>query len=322
MLTPTIKNTINSCILLLIATIAYAQKTVPYNQYRFTELDISPAFAGNHKDGMYTSTANQLEQTGYGEIALANIVAASVPIIHKSAGIGFIAKSDRYGYERNTETKALFSYNIKAWGGTVSFGAGASILFQSFSKNTATAKDLDDPLLKSRSTESSFNADAGLNYSSPFLTVAIACNNLLEDHAQFNTEKKNLYNRMLLKGLASYKQRLQRSVVWIPTLYTHSNTHTAMYADMSNIFEMSKKTWAGISFDSGKRIGFLIGCHVSKYINIEHPVSVGYMYKYGLSEYYKNSRGMHEISLMLQLRRRPNSREILDGGRAISPLTF
>lgn len=301
-----------------------AQQQTLFSQYQFVGLDVSPAIAGR-SDNLTVNSANQIQHIGFEENATANMLTAHVPIVHKSVGVGLVIKNDRYGREQINECKGIASYRIKAMNGSLSFGLALSGLNQNFNASSATAKDLDDELYQTETTKTNFNVSSGLYFKHRKYEIAVSGNNLLQERFQTSSSTSDdnvLYQRIAYNIMGGFKQPIVSALIWKPTLFCHLNSKETYYVDISNQFEIDKKVWVGLSFDTAQKLGVSTGCNIDKLINSEHGIVVGYSYGYGFSEYFSASKGIHEIAFQFQLQSRPSSTGILDAGKAVSPLTF
>ncbi len=101
-------------------------------------------------------------------------------------------------------------------------GIGAQGIFNNLGKGTYRANDADDPSVPFESSDSKFDAGAGIWYEAPKFYAGLSVNNLLRSRYQFQTEGSNQRTASYIGEnhayfTAGYNIEVSSSVVVTPT---------------------------------------------------------------------------------------------------------
>jgi len=178
--------------LLVAATVpALAQQQPQFTHYGLNGLYLNPAYAGIKGQTevnvigryQYLNLGNSLgDDNGSPRTGM---VSASIPILPLSGGVGLVVYYDQAGATKMTNAALSYSQHIKLGNGML--GIGVQGLYTYIGKGTYRAIDPNDSSIPANSSDSKFDAGAGIWYEAPKFYAGLSLNNLLRSEYTFKS---------------------------------------------------------------------------------------------------------------------------------------
>ncbi|WP_207434410.1 PorP/SprF family type IX secretion system membrane protein [Sabulibacter ruber] len=214
-------------------------------------------------------------------------------------GVGIQAISDKTGPLRRTNVNLTYAYHLPITRTiTVSMGASAGILRNSFNPAEATFTNPDPAISSSYVNRNYFDVGLGTWIYSPHFFVGLSGAQLIKSERDLNTEEGEVTNGILQRhfiGTAGYKFDISREVTLIPSVLVKLTNPSPTTIDYNLRALYAERFWVGVSYRNQDAFALMTG------VNISHIMDVSYSYDYNTSPLNVANSGSHEIVLGLKL---------------------
>ncbi|WP_210465240.1 PorP/SprF family type IX secretion system membrane protein [Rufibacter roseolus] len=216
-------------------------------------------------------------------------------------GVGVQVIRDETGPLSRTNANLTYAYHLPITKTiTVSMGASAGILRNSFNPSKATFTNPSDPAIGSDYVNRNY-FDLGVGtwiYSNQFF-VGLSGAQLLKSKRDLNPEQEDEQSNNVLQkhfiGTAGYKFNVGRDVVLIPSILAKFTSPSPSTLDFNLRALYADRVWAGVSFRNQDAFAIMTG------VNISTIMDLSYSYDYNTSELNIANSGTHEVVLGLKL---------------------
>lgn len=263
------------------------------NDLRFTLLNhqqwVGPAYQLNSTYGMYDMAFN-----------------------HESMGVALVYSNWKTTGAHQQRIKLAYSYKLRIGKSRLAAGAGFGLEQNKMQYDYFTARDNDDPSKVTGLNVWGKTVDVGISLNSNKYLLAASLTQAVDANS-FGVKRKGFL-------LAKYKVNVVDKVFFIPSLMVRTQTEFMSVIYLGGSFRFQEICWVGMQYISSGELAFQCGAHLNQIIKtINHQVKVGYAYQLGVSNFAVNSGGSHEVFLVLGLRPRPKTENILKRKMIISP---
>lgn len=300
------------------------QQVPLYSQYILNEFIINPSVAGI--DGMTSINISGRKQwvglkyapeTYFASVStriLKSPFNISSSKINKGSkgrvGLGATFISDKNGAINRTHLQLTYAYHIFIQSNQLSFGLSA--IGTQFKIDRELAElDASDPLSGILGKSAYFfDANFGVNYSTPKANIGISFNQLIQSRLRFGEIKAD-YDSLGLDHiryltLSGYYRFKMNSKYWefepstlINTNIISENVYNKGYkptfdATLTGRFIYKREYWAGLSVRTTGDVVLLLGLKVNM-------LYFGYSFDYGFSRVTLQTKGSHEVVLAVKL---------------------
>lgn len=284
-----------TALIILMATVLFAQSDPLFSQYMFNKLAINPGYAGSRE----LLTADILYRNQWVKIKGApKTISFSVhaPLKNQHVALGLSMYNDKISPMSNTGALATFAYRILFPKSKLSFGIQAGIKNNGIDMNDLTAYNESDPFLSYQVRKKVMpDANFGVYYYSQKYYVGLSFRQLLQNETVVVTDTagKTQFNRLLTHfyGMAGVAIPINENVVFRPSMLVKYVKNAPPQLDLNVSFLFSNILWFGASYRTEKAISLMTEIIVSKNLR------VGYSYDIWLNELKIYNKGSHEIRL-------------------------
>ncbi len=285
-----------------------AQKSPQLSQYmEFREVE-NPAMVAAD-DLMSVGGVYRLQWAGFRDAPTNFLLSVSYPlrIGDKKHGLGLIFSRDDIGLFKNQGVLLQYSYRFKLTKGELGMGLNVGFLSQTFDKDGVDLTGGDGELLEGdeyhKETDPFVNGFTSEEYSDIAFDVSFGCVyqtekwfagvsvlHLSAPKVDLGSEQYQMYVPRCFYAAGGYTFETH-TPGWTITPSAQFRTDFALWqAELSGIFEYSKRVRGGISYRFGDAFVFLFG------IDVIQGLRIGYSYDLPTSKMIK-SGGSHEVSL-------------------------
>lgn len=307
-------------VLIMISTcIGFAQQQAQFTQYMFNRLSYNPGYAGSSGaicfSGLYRNQWMGLTLASPGgDISAGStpqniLFSFDMPVNFLHGGIGLSVLTNKLGYYSAINIGADYAYRFFTPRGSFAIGIEANLSngnldyanlvpYKSLTGDVLNPIDRnldDDPVLKSRSTESDmvFDASAGLYYTEPGrLYLGLSAKNLLGGESKV-LNYKNARSFYLFAGYdyTFYDQ----SYHLIPSMLVKTADLATIQLDVSCLLQYQNTVWMGLSYRIQDAVSILGG------VNWKN-MKIGLAYDMTTSKLgtYKSARSKGSLELFLK----------------------
>ncbi|KAA3437818.1 PorP/SprF family type IX secretion system membrane protein [Rufibacter hautae] len=215
-------------------------------------------------------------------------------------GVGVQVIRDETGPLSRTNANLTYAYHLPITKTiTVSMGASAGILRNSFNPSKATFSNPDPAIGSDYVNRNYFDLGVGTwIYSNQFF-VGLSGAQLLKSNRDLNPEQEDEQSNNVLQkhfiGTAGYKFNVGRDVVLIPSILAKFTNPSPSTLDFNLRALYADRVWAGVSFRNQDAFAVMTG------VNISTIMDLSYSYDYNTSELNIANSGTHEVVLGLKL---------------------
>lgn len=286
-------------VLLLAALGANAQQEAQYTQYMFNQMAFNPAYAGAKDAICFTGLARQqwmgFEDAEGNDVAPKTyLVSLDAPVKFLHGGLGATIYQDQLGFEKNVGVKLGYAYRFFVGDGNLAVGAEVGFLNKSLDFSKLIPVQDDDPILASKSEESTFYTDFGfgLYYQVPDKFYAgISSSQVSENKQKLGDANPQLKRHYYVTAGYTYPLPSNPSFEILPSFLIKSDGSSAQY-DITGLLRYNNKFWGGVSYRVQDAVGVILGMNFKNF-NIGYSYDVTTSALGGLGSV--GSTGSHEI---------------------------
>jgi type IX secretion system PorP/SprF family membrane protein len=291
-------------ILLLIASVGFAQQDPQYSQYQFNQMVINPAYAGS-KDALSAVLDIRKQWSGFEGAPSTQSFSFHGPLKKKRIGLGLSAYNDAVGPKRVTAAYGNISYilpiNNKL---KLSFGLRAGVVNYVYDFNKITYRDPGEvnayANLSTNKLKPDFDAGVFLKsnsfyagFSATHLNAAyvyqdkISYTNVSGSQTEYDlTYRLNTH----IFGIVSKGFAVGDNLVINPTLI-YKGSKSIANIDLNLNFLIKQRVWLGAYARSSGSVGALVQ------VIITDNIKVGYSFDKSLGKVQKKLGNGHEIMI-------------------------
>lgn len=215
-------------------------------------------------------------------------------------GVGIMAISDKTGPLRRTNVNLTYAYHLPLTRGiTMSLGANAGILRNSFNSSEATYTNPADPVINSGYINHNY-FDLGLGtwiYSDKFF-IGFSGAQLLKGKRELNPSEAMGDNGIQQKhyfATGGYKFNVSPEVTLIPSVMVKMADPSPTSVDFNLKATYADRLWVGGSYRNEDAFAVMAG------VNISYIMDLSYSYDSNTSNLRVSNSGTHEVVLGLKL---------------------
>ncbi len=277
------------------ANFSYAQQDPLYNQYQFDQVMINPAYAGIYN--RFTATLiGRRQWAGIEGAPQTNSFTAHSSFLNGKLGAGILVVDDQLGVNKNFETQAYYSYNIKFNNyAKLALGLQTGIINYRYDFNQLNLDVVDDPLLTGQ--EDSFskpNFGFGAVYMSSTFYIGVSAPRILnvelDDGITESTRYLNhfyLTGGVLLSPTNLFKIKLTSLIRYTPD--------APISVDVTASALLAELLWVGLAVRNINTIG------INTLLELSDQLRFGYSFELATNALNANNFGSHEISIGIDL---------------------
>lgn len=287
-----------TAILILMATMMFAQQDPIYSQYMFNKLAVNPGYAGSRE----LLTTDILYRNQWVNIDGApKTLSASLhsPLNNPHLALGAYVYNDRIGPLSYSGALATFAYRIIFPTGKLSFGLQAGFKNNGITGNF-NSYDQQDPLMYANIQKKvTPDANFGVYYYSDKFYAGLSTLHLLQNQSMIveDSAGNSQFTKLLshFYGMTGAAFPLGDKIVFRPSVLAKFVHNAPPQVDLNASFLFVNTLWLGVSYRTEKAISFITE------VNIAQNFRIGYSYDIWLNELKINNKGSHEIRISYDL---------------------
>lgn len=291
--------TLLTTLMILIASLLFAQQDALFSQYMFNKLAINPAYAGSRE----LPTVDWLYRYQWVNIDGApKTITASIdsPLDNPHNALGLYVSNDRIGPMSYTGAMATYAFRIIFPKGKLSLGLQAGIKDNGIVWNDFKSYDASDPFLISRVKKKVIpDANFGVYYYSDNFYAGFSSHQLLQNKSLVVTDSignlqfSRLFAHFYIMTGAAFP--LGDNVVFRPSFLAKFVKNAPPQLDLNVSFLFAKTLWLGVSYRTEKAFSLIAE------VNVSQNLRIGYSYDMWLNKLKTYNKGSHEIRLSYEL---------------------
>jgi len=291
------KKLFTTFIILITASVLFAQQDALFSQYMFNKLAINPGYAGSRE----VLSADILYRYQWVNIEGApKTISASfhTPLSNPHLALGLNMFNDQIGPMSYTGAMATFAYRIIFPESKLSFGLQAGVKNSGIVWNDLISNDPSDPFLIYRDQLTKKlvpDANFGVYYYSDKFYAGLSSHQLLQNQSVVvrDSAGRTQFTKLLTHfyGMAGVAIPLGENVVFRPSFLAKYVKNAPPQLDINASFLFANTLWLGASYRTEKAVSFMTE------INIAQNIRLGYSYDIWLNELKVYNKGSHEIRL-------------------------
>lgn len=276
---------------------AWAQQDPTFTHYWLIEPQLNPAAVGRTPQLSITA-AVQTHAAGYEDGGSTMYAGADIALqLGKTRhGVGAIFQNDAFGLFSHKRFTVQYAYHFRLWGGTLSVGAEADMLAETFNGSKAETNDASDPAIPSSDVSGSkFDASAGLYYAHRRWYVGLGAQHLTQPTVYLG-ETNEYAVKMLLNLTAGYNIKFHNPFFTITPSVLLRYQDKAFRADITarlGYQNGKRQLYGGLNYAPQHSVAAFVG-------GMFHGVDLSYSYEANTSGLGLGA-GQHEITLGYRL---------------------
>lgn len=282
-----------------------AQKNL-ISQYYLNNYILNPALAGASGD-LSALLAYRQDYVGFTGAPQMQMLSFEMPFKEEKFGLGAYLHNSTFGPTRRTNFQASYAYHIRTSNDiNISFGLGANLFNQAIDFTQLIDGDdalLIDPVLGGESMNTtSFDASAGINFSTEDFFTGFGAHNLVQTGQNFNDNPDDGfdYNDRHFYWLSGFTIPIKDSVLdFEPSFMVRFEpAGFSPNADINGRLIYKDLVWLGAAYRARNTIVGAFG------VRIMDKVDIGYSYDHHMSTLGLLGGPSHEITLKFTNRER------------------
>lgn len=288
----------------------FAQQLPHFSHYSFNGMYLNPGYAGVNGQtelnviGRY-QWLNYEATYDEGGSPKTGLFTASIPIAAIKGGIGVQFYTENIGVTDVVNTQLSYSYHLNVGQGKLGIGVQGSVF--NISKGTYRFNDPGDPNIPYNSSDTKFDAGAGVWYETDRYYAGVSATNLLKTKYEFEDSTKNSNgtytgeNHLYITG--GYHIPVGVSTVITPTAIVKTDLNNTQFEVGARASFNDQKYWGGLGYRHQEAVTALLGIGLLK----ENSLRVGYAFD--LTAFNKEGKAptSHEIMLSYRLPKPANA---------------
>ncbi|MBX2901018.1 MAG: type IX secretion system membrane protein PorP/SprF [Cyclobacteriaceae bacterium] len=280
-------------VLLLLATLSFAQQDPIYSQYLFNPLLVNPAYSGlnNNFNGMIGYRTQWMGLEGQPQTMNLSLHSS---LVQNKVGAGLLVTNDQIGSLNTTEINATFAYKLQFEKQTFSFGMQAGVQNFNSSMKGINPYDPSDDLFLNGERGTRINLGAGLALKSEKYFIGLSVPRLLPTTFKSGDQQFDLYNQHLYL-MGAYMHYLNEHVRLKPTVLLRGVKGAPASIDVGLNVNFNAIHTAGVFTRNFTTYGVLLQ------MLLKEQYRVGYVFEMPTGKSVGTQFTTHEIMLGIQL---------------------
>ena len=297
-------------VLILVSIQLKAQNPL-ISQYYLNSYVINPSLSGV-SGNLSALAAYRQEFIGFDDAPRTQTLSFEMPFKEEKFGIGAYLSNYTVGPQRRTGFQASYAYHLRFGDDVnVSFGLGANFWNTAIDFTTLIGDDVtnNDPVfLGERTSSSTFDATAGLNFSTQNFYTGFSVINLANMATRFSDDSGPfMYNNRHYYWLTGFRIPVVDSVLnFEPSFFIKYAVGNSPQADITGRFIYKDFFWVAASYRAKSTVVGAVG------LRVKDMIDVGYSYDAHLSPLTYFGGPAHEITIKYTLDLNPPPVEIKD----------
>ncbi|MBN8577151.1 MAG: type IX secretion system membrane protein PorP/SprF [Cytophagales bacterium] len=284
---------LTTLVLLLLATLSFAQQDAIYSQYLFNPLIVNPAYSGlnNTFNGTIGYRTQWMGLEGQPQTLNATL---HTSLVQNKAGAGLLVSTDRIGSLNTTEINATFAYKLRFEKQTFSFGMQAGV--QNFNNSMKGINPFDpaDDLFLTGERGTRINLGAGVALKSEKYFIGLSAPRLLPTTFKSGDQQFDLYNQHLYL-MGAYVHYLNERIRLKPTVLLRGVKGAPASIDVGLNVNYNAIHTAGIFTRNFNTYGVLLQTL------LKEQYRFGYVFEMPTGKSVGTQFSTHEVMLGIQL---------------------
>ncbi len=295
------KNIIITAVLLVVATMGYAQQEYQLTQFMYNKLYFNPAYAGSHESACITGVYRN-QWSGIEGAPVTQGLSFNAPLLNQRVGIGINLNRNTIGIQERWTLDGAYAYRLPVSRGHLALGLQASMRFIGSDYNDprliTTSPLVDNAIPIGEQSKYVPNFGFGVYYNSDNLYVGLSAPRILTNNIDFNDvvgtigrEVRHLY------FMAGLRIEMSEKLDFQPQILLKYAERSPFDADINASFIYDDFLNLGLTYraggdtnSSGESIDFLAGVQFSN-------ILLSLSYDFTLSELNNYSNGSLELVL-------------------------
>ncbi|MEO5975892.1 MAG: type IX secretion system membrane protein PorP/SprF [Chryseolinea sp.] len=277
--------------LIMTASISYAQQSPQFTQYMFNGLILNPAYAGAD-ESLNLTFLNRNQWVSVEGAPVTQTFSAHTLLEKQHLGIGLSVINDKIGVHKNQKILGNAAYHLKlADKSVLSFGllGGFNIVKSDYASLNKAGTSLDPQLANTSITQTYFNLGMGLYYRSPKFHLGFSIPDLIPQRYSLNDTTSVTWQKAHYFLYSKYLITLSDDLVLEPGILLKYNPGLPLSFDLNACLVIKKALTLGLSYRRSESIDFLLKAQLT------HQLQFGYSYDYVTNKTINLSRGTHEL---------------------------
>lgn len=255
---------------LLISLAANAQKDLQFTLNNFTGSIFNPSLTSADRSWRFTVLGRQ-QWIDFSKAPATQFVTIEMPA-WKKHGIGLAFVHDKLGFENNYDLTLNYSFFIKLSDTrSLGIGAGLNLLAKNLDGTQLIYDDMSDPnAIYDNVTRYNINANAGLSYNSPRLTVGVSTRHLNASDIE-NTEIFSPVRYYYL--YSAWKFPVNEHLSFQPNGLLKTNLQNWEY-NAGMIAEFEKTLRFGLNYRYSESVAMLVGLTLIKNLEVMYAYDI------------------------------------------------
>lgn len=288
-------------LLCLSGTAAMAQQLPQFSHYGFNGMYVSPGYAGISKQTEF-NFLGRYQWAGYdanfdnGGSPQTGIISASIPWQSANSGIGVAVVYDKIGVTDMQNFQLSYAYHVSLGGGTL--GIGLQGAANRLSKGNYRPEDPSDPRIPFNSSDTKFDAGAGVWYQADNWYAGAGIQNILGTEYEFESTTQGtsaVTGEKHVMATVGYHFETGGSAVITPTAIVKTDFENTSF-EVGARAEFNEKFYGGLGYRHEEAVTAMVGVNLLK----DNAMRVGYAFD--LTTFNKDAKSLTSHELMLSYR--------------------
>jgi type IX secretion system PorP/SprF family membrane protein len=281
-------------VLILTASVSFAQQDAQFTQYMYNTINVNPAYAGS-RGVMSIFGLHRTQWVGLDGAPVTNAFSLNTPIGESKVGLGLSAINDRIGPTVENTLSADISYTVQTSETyKLSFGVKGTGNFFNLDVSKLNPQDRDDPALVNYNKFSP-NIGAGIYLHSDKSYVGFSIPNFLQTNRYDDNNVAIFKERINYYLIAGHVFDLNPDIKFKPALLTKLVEGAPLQVDVSANFMFYEKFVLGVAYRWDAAVSALAG------FQINDSLYLGYGYDMETTRLKHYNSGSHEVFLRYEL---------------------
>lgn len=279
--------------LILAASISYAQQSPQFTQYMFNGLILNPAYAGAD-EALNLTFVNRSQWVSVDGAPVTQTLSAHTLLEKQHLGVGLSVINDKIGIHKNQKILGNAAYHLKvAEKSVLSFGllGGLNIVRSDYASLNKAGVSPDPQLANAGITQTYFNLGMGLYYRSPKFHLGFSVPDLIPQRYSLNDTISVTWQKAHYFIFSKYLISLNDDLVLEPGVLLKYNPGLPLSFDLNTCLVIKKALTLGLSYRKSESVDFLMKAQLTPQLQL------GYSYDYVTSKIINMSRGTHELMI-------------------------
>lgn len=291
----TIQNTIIGLLLLIMLNVT-AQQAPMYTHYMYNTLVVNPAYAGS-RDALTVTGINRRQWVDFKGAPVTQSITIHSPLTNEHVGLGFSIMNDKIGISNSTNFALAYAYRFNlTMESKLSLGLSAGLNIMQADLTQLELNEQNDPaFMNDLNNHLIPNVGFGAYYSRERFYAGFSVPNLLQTRYSNIDPDGNVLEAMDKRHYFFIMGALFNLTDYLgfkPTSLVKMTPGAPIELDLTGMFVIHDRFYAGAMFRSGDAFGGLVGFDITEQLHLGYS----YDWSYGLQTSVYN-KGSHELVL-------------------------